>query len=329
MSAPGTPGGELFRRYWQPVALASKLGDVPLPVRILGEDLVVFRDLEGRVGVLHRHCCHRGASLEFGVVSQRGIRCCYHGWLFDVDGGDPRNPGRAAREPHPPHRLARSVPGTRVRRPRLRLHGTARGHASVPVLRYLRAARQPPDPLLALAPVQLAAASREHDGPGARGVPAHPGGGGAAHRSLGRDAGVRLPPDPERHDVHHRQALGRLRLDPVQPHHPAELRPHRGAVGGWGRGAPVHPGLGHALDGADRRHPHRGPGGAALQSERRPQGLRQRGGGGRRRHRLHGPDREPALRGTPARPRRPGTRRCRSARSPFMRSSIGARRTRG
>ena len=82
----GTAGGELFRRYWQPVALASKLGCVPLAVRILGEDLVVFRDLEGRVGVLHRHCCHRGASLVFGIVSQRGIRCSYHGWLFDVDG---------------------------------------------------------------------------------------------------------------------------------------------------------------------------------------------------------------------------------------------------
>ena len=96
---PGTPGGELFRRYWQPVALASKLGDVPLAVRILGEDLVVFRDREGRVGVLHRHCCHRGASLEFGVISQRGIRCCYHGWLFDVDGVILETPGEPPESP--------------------------------------------------------------------------------------------------------------------------------------------------------------------------------------------------------------------------------------
>ena len=81
------------------MALASKLGDVPLAVRILGEDLVVFRDLEGRVGVVHRHCCHRGASLEFGVVSQRGIRCCYHGRLFDVDGVILETPGEPPERP--------------------------------------------------------------------------------------------------------------------------------------------------------------------------------------------------------------------------------------
>ena len=96
---PGTPCGELFRRFWQPVALASKLGDVPLAVRILGEDLVAFRDLEGRVGVLHRHCCHRGASLEYGIVSQRGIRCSYHGWLYDVDGVILETPGEPPESP--------------------------------------------------------------------------------------------------------------------------------------------------------------------------------------------------------------------------------------
>src|SRR5258708_33275397 len=66
--APGTPCGELMRRYWQPVALAAELKDVPLAIRILGEDLVAFRDGSNRVGVLHRHCCHRGASLEFGRI---------------------------------------------------------------------------------------------------------------------------------------------------------------------------------------------------------------------------------------------------------------------
>jgi phenylpropionate dioxygenase-like ring-hydroxylating dioxygenase large terminal subunit len=83
---PGTPGGEYLRRFWQPVAYAEDLKDLPLAVRIMGEDLVLFRDRSGRIGLLQRHCSHRGTSLEFGIVSERGIRCCYHGWLFDVDG---------------------------------------------------------------------------------------------------------------------------------------------------------------------------------------------------------------------------------------------------
>ncbi len=82
----GTPGGEYLRRYWHPFLLSSELGDLPVPVRLLGEDLVVFRDGSGRVGLLHRHCIHRGASLEYGIIAERGIRCCYHGWHFDVDG---------------------------------------------------------------------------------------------------------------------------------------------------------------------------------------------------------------------------------------------------
>ncbi|MBI3706257.1 MAG: aromatic ring-hydroxylating dioxygenase subunit alpha [Proteobacteria bacterium] len=90
---PGTPCGEYLRRFWHPVALSSQLKDLPLPVRALGEDLVLFRDLGGRVGLLHRHCSHRGTSLEFGIVSARGIRCCYHGWLFDVDGTVLETPG--------------------------------------------------------------------------------------------------------------------------------------------------------------------------------------------------------------------------------------------
>lgn len=83
---PGTVAGEYLRRYWQPVAMASDVGDLPFALRVLGEDLVLFRDLGGRYGLLHRHCCHRGASLEYGIVMERGIKCCYHGWHYDVDG---------------------------------------------------------------------------------------------------------------------------------------------------------------------------------------------------------------------------------------------------
>ena len=83
---PRTPCGEYMRRFWHPVALAARLSDRPLLVRCLGEDLVLFRDQRGELGLVHKHCPHRNASLEFGIVKQRGIRCCYHGWLFDVDG---------------------------------------------------------------------------------------------------------------------------------------------------------------------------------------------------------------------------------------------------
>jgi phenylpropionate dioxygenase-like ring-hydroxylating dioxygenase large terminal subunit len=83
---PGTPGGEYLRRYWHPFLISSELKDLPVAVRLLGEDLVVFRDGSGRIGLLHRHCVHRGTSLEYGIIAERGIRCCYHGWHFDVDG---------------------------------------------------------------------------------------------------------------------------------------------------------------------------------------------------------------------------------------------------
>ncbi len=92
-TGPGTPMGELMRRFWQPVCLSSELADLPHAARILGEDLVVFRDKRGEVGVLLRHCSHRGTSLEYGIVSERGIRCCYHGWLFDIDGTVLETPG--------------------------------------------------------------------------------------------------------------------------------------------------------------------------------------------------------------------------------------------
>jgi nitrite reductase/ring-hydroxylating ferredoxin subunit len=85
-----------LRRFWQPVCFADELRDLPLRIRILGEDLVVFRDFRGEVGLLELHCPHRGTSLEFGLISERGIRCCYHGWLFDVDGAILETPGEPA-----------------------------------------------------------------------------------------------------------------------------------------------------------------------------------------------------------------------------------------
>ena len=82
----GTPMGELLRRYWHPVGTLADATDTPRRVRVLGEDLILFRDQSGRPGLVYPHCAHRGASLFYGKVEARGIRCCYHGWLFDVQG---------------------------------------------------------------------------------------------------------------------------------------------------------------------------------------------------------------------------------------------------
>ncbi|MGI9334249.1 MAG: Rieske 2Fe-2S domain-containing protein [Gammaproteobacteria bacterium] len=98
---PGTPCGEYFRRFWMPVAMTEQVAGLPMLVKVLGEELVLFRDLSGRLGLLHKHCSHRRASLEYGVVSERGLRCCYHGWLFGVDGTILEVPGESAHSPIP------------------------------------------------------------------------------------------------------------------------------------------------------------------------------------------------------------------------------------
>ena len=93
----GTPAGELLRRYWHPVATSAEATSLPRVVRILGEDLVLFRDLGGTAGLVTPRCCHRGTSLYYGRVEQDGIRCPYHGWLFGPDGAcldQPCEPGR-------------------------------------------------------------------------------------------------------------------------------------------------------------------------------------------------------------------------------------------
>jgi phenylpropionate dioxygenase-like ring-hydroxylating dioxygenase large terminal subunit len=82
----GTPMGELLRRYWHPVGLAADAGATPRPVKVLGEELILFRDGQGRAGLVYPRCCHRGTTLYYGKIEERGIRCCYHGWLFDVEG---------------------------------------------------------------------------------------------------------------------------------------------------------------------------------------------------------------------------------------------------
>jgi nitrite reductase/ring-hydroxylating ferredoxin subunit len=82
----GKPMGELMRRYWHPIGLIDDATEVPRQIRVLGEDLILFRDKKGRPGVVEPRCCHRGASLYYGRVDDEGIRCGYYGWLFDVEG---------------------------------------------------------------------------------------------------------------------------------------------------------------------------------------------------------------------------------------------------
>jgi phenylpropionate dioxygenase-like ring-hydroxylating dioxygenase large terminal subunit len=88
-TGPGTPMGEYFRRYWLPVTLARELPAPdcpPIRVQMLGEELLAFRDTQGRVGLIEPTCAHRGANLFFGRNEEGGIRCIYHGWKYDVAG---------------------------------------------------------------------------------------------------------------------------------------------------------------------------------------------------------------------------------------------------
>ena len=84
--SPGKPGGEFLRRYWHPIGRVEDASNRPRQVRVLGEDLILFRDGAGRPGLVYPRCIHRGTTLYYGRIEERGIRCCYHGWLFDVEG---------------------------------------------------------------------------------------------------------------------------------------------------------------------------------------------------------------------------------------------------
>src|SRR5438046_1929121 len=104
-----TPMGELMRRYWIPALLSEEIPAPdcpPVRVRLLGEDLVAFRDSHGRIGLLGEHCAHRGTSLFFGRNEECGLRCIYHGWKYDVDGNildTPAEPANSMIKHHVKH----------------------------------------------------------------------------------------------------------------------------------------------------------------------------------------------------------------------------------
>ncbi len=111
---PGTLMGNLLRRYWMPVLLSNEVAEpdgAPVRARILGEDLVAFRDSEGRVGVFRQACPHRGASMFFGRNEEAGLRCVYHGWKFDVTGACVDMPSEPARANFKQQGAYRGLPG--------------------------------------------------------------------------------------------------------------------------------------------------------------------------------------------------------------------------
>lgn len=98
---PGTPMGTLLRRYWHPVAAATEFDRRSVkPIRLLGEDLVLYRDASGRYGLVDRHCPHRGADMAHAYVEEHGIRCHYHGWLFSEGGRCMHQPFEDTVYPH-------------------------------------------------------------------------------------------------------------------------------------------------------------------------------------------------------------------------------------
>ena len=84
---PGTTMGDYLRRYWFPIAAAAEFDSKDVkPIRLMGEDLTLYKDLSGTFGLVDRHCSHRRADLSYGYVEQTGLRCNYHGWLMNEHG---------------------------------------------------------------------------------------------------------------------------------------------------------------------------------------------------------------------------------------------------
>lgn len=97
---PGTPMGDLMRRYWHPIAAVSQLEENGTkPIRLLGENLVLFKDLKGRLGLIAESCPHRKVNMVYGMCEEEGIRCPYHGWLFDTTGRCLEQPYEKAEDP--------------------------------------------------------------------------------------------------------------------------------------------------------------------------------------------------------------------------------------
>ena len=177
---------------------------------------MVFRDRGGRVGVLHLHCAHRGTSLEFGIPVERGIRCCYHGWVYDVDGRCLETPGEPRGQPTARARLPGRLSHARVQR----------GWSS---RTWARPDRRPAFPIYdsydvpglhadaggeVHAAVQLAPGEGQQHGPGAHRVPARAQQRLPVHRGVRRRPRAGLGADRRRHGLHRHAPGGRPGVGP-------------------------------------------------------------------------------------------------------------------
>src|SRR5690349_6670019 len=100
---PGTPMGNMLRRYWTPALMYDEIAEPdgnPVRVRLFGEDLIAFRDSNGQVGLLDEFCAHRGASLLYARNEACGLTCIYHGWKFDVAGAVLETPNESGARPY-------------------------------------------------------------------------------------------------------------------------------------------------------------------------------------------------------------------------------------
>ena len=125
----GTPMGNLMRQYWLPATYGWELeaDGKALRVRLLGEDLLAWRDSNGKPGFIQENCPHRGASLFYGRNEECGLRCVYHGWKWDADGQLHRHAQRAGREQFQGQDQGAELQGGRLGRHRLDLHGPGPG----------------------------------------------------------------------------------------------------------------------------------------------------------------------------------------------------------
>ena len=131
---PDTPCGEYMRRFWQPVCFSDELHGPAAQSQDSWRGPRCVPRPSGAVGLLELHCPHRGTSLEFGLVGDRGIRCCYHGWLFDCDGTILETPGEPADSTLKDRLFHGAYPTHEAHRHGVRLYGTARPDAAVPDL---------------------------------------------------------------------------------------------------------------------------------------------------------------------------------------------------
>ena len=211
-SGKGTPMGELLRRFWMPALLSEELPErdgPPKKIKILGEDLLAFRDSNGRVGIVEPHCPHRGANLYYGRNEECGLRCSFHGWKFDVDGNCVDLPTSPPESDLQGHDQAARLSDARMGRHDLGLHGPARDDARAAAARARPGAGVEPLRHQEMAGLQLGAERR----------------GRARHRALllpacragqGRGQGARRPGQGR-----DRRPVEARRSHPLDPQRPA------------------------------------------------------------------------------------------------------------